>query len=248
MIRASVAVKAEVVTKDEKETGLRNLVNFGHTIGHAIEAVLTPDLLHGECVSVGMVLEAEVSRALGFLRNDAVGRLSKCLAAYGLPVSMADRRLTSAPKAAGLTPERLLDLMSVDKKNAGKLKKIVLLSRIGRTVEERATGVEDALIKRVIAPCVKVFPGPPSLSKLRLTTPGSKSISNRALVLAALGTGTCRLTNLLSSDDTQVMMAALQDMGGASFSWEDGGATLVVRGGGGKLYVSRLAFKNLRSL
>ncbi|KAG0144655.1 hypothetical protein CROQUDRAFT_46993 [Cronartium quercuum f. sp. fusiforme G11] len=236
VIRASVAVKAEVVTKDEKETGLRNLVNFGHTIGHAIEAVLTPDLLHGECISVGMVLEAEVSRALGFLHNDAVGRLSKCLAAYGLPISMTDPRIGGAPKAAELTPERLLDLMSVDKKNAGKLKKIVLLSRIGRTVEERATGVEDGLIKRVIAPCVRVFPGPPSQRELWLTTPGSKSISNRALVLAALATGTCRLTNLLSSDDTQVMMTALEDMGGASFSWENGGATLVVRGGGGKLH------------
>ncbi|KAH9814228.1 EPSP synthase-domain-containing protein [Melampsora americana] len=236
VIQASVAVKAEVVTKDEKETGLRNLVNFGHTVGHAIEAVLTPDLLHGECVSVGMVLEAEISRALGFLRNDAVGRLSKCLTAYGLPVSLADPRISSAPNSSGLTPDRLLDLMSVDKKNAGKLKKVVLLSRIGRTVEERATGVEDSLIKRIIAPCVRVFPGPPSSTLLKITTPGSKSISNRALVLAALSTGTCRLTNLLSSDDTQVMMTALEDMGGASFSWEDGGATLVVRGGGGKLH------------
>ena len=58
-IRTSVHVKAHIVTLDERETGLRNLVNFGHTIGHAIEAVLTPEVLHGEAVSVGIVETAD---------------------------------------------------------------------------------------------------------------------------------------------------------------------------------------------
>ncbi|EFP93820.1 uncharacterized protein PGTG_19855 [Puccinia graminis f. sp. tritici CRL 75-36-700-3] len=152
VIADSVGVKSEVVTKDEKETGLRNLVNFGHTIGHAIEAVLTPAILHGECVSIGMILEAEVARARGCLSSSAIARLSKCLKAHGLPVSLTDPRILSSPNAPNLNLDRLLDLMSVDKKNEGKVKKIVLLSRIGKTLEERATGVEDSLIRRVLAP------------------------------------------------------------------------------------------------
>ncbi|MBW0477920.1 hypothetical protein O181_017635 [Austropuccinia psidii MF-1] len=237
VISDSVGVKAQVVTLDEKETGLRNLVNFGHTIGHAIEAILTPAILHGECVSIGMVLEAEVARARGCLSSSAIARLSKCLKAHGLPISLLDPRITKSPNAANLDLDRLLDLMSVDKKNVGKEKKIVLLSRIGKTFEERASSVEDNLIRRIIAPSVRVFPGPPpsNFQKLVITTPGSKSISNRALVLAALGNGTCKIKNLLHSDDTQVMITALEEMKGASFAWEDNGATLVVSGRGGQL-------------
>lgn len=62
------------MTNDERElTGFRDLVNFGHTIGHAIEAILTPNMLHGECVAVGMILEAEVARQLGKLGQVGVG-------------------------------------------------------------------------------------------------------------------------------------------------------------------------------
>lgn len=237
VIRASIATKAHIVTIDEKETGLRNLVNFGHTIGHAIEAVVTPDVLHGEAVSVGMILEAEVARSLGHLGNAAVGRLARCLKAHGLPTSMDDVVIRKSPKASGLTVDNLLDIMRVDKKNSGSVKKIVLLSRIGKTVEERATGVKDQVIARVLSPAVRVYPGVPTNSPFALATPGSKSISNRALVLAALAKGTCKLGNLLHSDDTQVMMAALEDMHGATFSWADNGETLVVKGGGGRLQV-----------
>jgi len=238
VIRGSIATKAHIVTVDEKETGLRNLVNFGHTIGHAIEAVMTPDVLHGECVSVGMVLEAEVARSMGALGNAAVGRLTRCLKAHGLPVSVEDSVFIKSAKSARLNVETLLDIMRVDKKNAGNVKKIVILSRIGKTLEERATGVPDEIIGRVLSPAVRVFPGPPSVEHFKLATPGSKSISNRALVLAALGKGTCKLGNLLHSDDTQVMMAALSEMKGAEFTWEDNGETLVVQGNEGKLSVS----------
>jgi pentafunctional AROM polypeptide len=68
------------MTHEEREsTGLHNLVNFGHTIGHAIEAVLTPRILHGERISVGMDLEAEVSRQLGHLGQVGISRLTRCL-------------------------------------------------------------------------------------------------------------------------------------------------------------------------
>ncbi|KAH7912894.1 EPSP synthase-domain-containing protein [Hygrophoropsis aurantiaca] len=237
VIVGSISVKAHIVTIDERETGLRNLVNFGHTIGHAIEAVLTPTILHGECVSVGMILEAELSRQMGILGQVGVGRLTRCLKAYNLPVSLSDPRIANLPAAKLLTVERLLDIMKVDKKNSGTQKKIVILSRIGETYEPKATAVADNLIAKTLSEAAKVIPGIPTKNPIRMATPGSKSISNRALVLAALAKGTCRLKNLLHSDDTQVMMIALLELKGASFEWEDGGETLVVNGGEGSLQV-----------
>lgn len=237
VVSGSIHVKAHIVTIDERETGLRNLVNFGHTIGHAIEAVLTPTMLHGECVSVGMILEAEVARQLGVLSQVAVGRLTRCLQAYGLPVSMTDRRITSIPAASQLGVERLLDIMKIDKKNSGPAKKIVLLESIGRTYEAKASVVPDDVIRKVLCDAVTVISARPRKSPVTMATPGSKSISNRALVLAALGRGTCRVRNLLHSDDTAVMMNALAELKGAEFSWEDGGDTIVVKGGQGQLRV-----------
>ena len=212
VIVGSISVKAHIVTIDERETGLRNLVNFGHTIGHAIEAVLTPAILHGECVSVGMILEAEVARQLGVLGQVAVGRLTRCLRAYNLPVTLSDPRIASLPAAKGLGVERLLDIMKIDKKNSGPQKKIVILSRIGATYEQKATVVADSVIAKTLSEAVRVVAGIPRKSPVTMATPGSKSISNRALLLAALGKGTCRLRNLLHSDDTQVMMNALGEL------------------------------------
>ncbi|KAH8823297.1 Shikimate dehydrogenase [Flagelloscypha sp. PMI_526] len=237
VVVSSISVKAHIVTVDERETGLRNLVNFGHTIGHAIEAVLTPTILHGECVSVGMILEAEVARQLGILSQVAVGRLTRALKAYNLPTSVNDPKISRLPQAAELRIQKLLDIMKIDKKNSGPAKKIVLLSQIGKTYEEKATVVADEVIAKTLAEAVKVIPASSNKTNVSMSTPGSKSISNRALVLAALASGTCRLRNLLHSDDTQVMMAALNDLKGASFSWEDGGETLVVEGGKGSLQV-----------
>ncbi|KAG8221540.1 EPSP synthase-domain-containing protein [Butyriboletus roseoflavus] len=290
LIISSVNTKATIVSYDPKEAHLRNLVNFGHTIGHAIEAFLTPYLLHGECVAIGMVLEAEVARGRGKetgLGQVGVGRLRRCIDSYGLPTSLTHplvlRAQTQARAASAppITIDGLLDRMAIDKKNTtSKLKKIVLLSRIGRTHELRATGIPDKEIIKVLADGVTVISGipggylkpslpaqlwelpgaaetgplPPQLvpappaptppptandnagvPHITLPTPGSKSISNRALVLAALSNGTVKLKNLLHSDDTQVMMAALQALNAATFEWTDNGETLIVTGSGGKL-------------
>ena len=135
VIVGSISVKAHIVTNDERETtGLRNLVNFGHTIGHAIEAVLTPSMLHGECISVGMILEAEVARQLGHLGQVGVGRLTRCLKSYNLPVSLSYPRITGLPASRLFTVGRLLDIMRINKKNSGPEKKIMLLATISKTV------------------------------------------------------------------------------------------------------------------
>ncbi|KAI9002374.1 EPSP synthase-domain-containing protein [Gaertneriomyces semiglobifer] len=244
VILGSVRVKAHVVTHDEKESGLRGLLNFGHTIGHAYEAILTPDMLHGECVAIGMVREAEIARHLGYCNDITVGRLVRCLQAYGLPTSVNDAIVKQRVGAKVCPVDDLLDIMKVDKKNEGKTKKMVMLAGIGKTVEPRAMAVEDDVIRKILSPAIMIVPSPPvskhaSPRHIKINVPGSKSISNRALVLAALGSGTCRLKGLLHSDDVQVMLDALQKLVGMEFEWEDGGETLVVMGGKGKLSVPK---------
>ncbi|KAJ2356420.1 3-dehydroquinate dehydratase (3-dehydroquinase) [Coemansia erecta] len=240
VIAASARVKAHVVTHDERESGMRGLLNFGHTIGHAIEAVLSPQVLHGECVAVGCVLEAEVARRMGHLGDVSVARLARCLRAYGLPTAMDDaviRGLVGEERMRELRPQRLLDVMSVDKKTVGAQKRLVVLKRLGATLEMKPTNVGDELIREVVSEGVRVgtVGGHVPQQHVTVVPPGSKSVSNRALQLAALGRGTCRIRNLLHSDDTQVMLAALQAMGACAVAWEDDGATLVVTGNGGQL-------------
>lgn len=238
IVVGSAGVKAEVVSSDEREGGLRNLLNFGHSIGHAIEAILTPQLLHGEAVAIGMVLEAELARYLGVLRPTAVARLVKCIASYELPTSLHDKRVVKLTAGKHCPVDVLLEKMGVDKKNDGRKKKIVLLSAIGETHEPRASVVDDKFIRIILSPSIRVTPGVPEKLDVAVTPPGSKSISNRALILAALGSGACRIKNLLHSDDTEYMLTAINRLGGATYSWQESGEVLVVNGKGGKLQAS----------
>lgn len=238
IVVGSAGVKAEVVSSDEREGGLRNLLNFGHSIGHGIEAILTPQLLHGEAVAIGMVKEAELARYLGVLRPEAVARLVKCIAAYGLPVSLQDKRVKKLTAGRPCPVDVVLQKMAVDKKNDGLKKKIVLLSAIGKTYEPKASVVDDQSIRIILSPAAIISPGVPADLNVTVSPPGSKSISNRALILAALGSGPCHIKNLLHSDDTGYMLAAIAKLGGASYSWQNGGEILVVEGNAGKLSAS----------
>ncbi|KAI8872287.1 Pentafunctional AroM protein [Ramicandelaber brevisporus] len=255
VVAASARYKAHVVTTDERETGMRGLLNFGHTVGHAIEGLLTPRALHGECVAVGMVLEAEIARNLGHLSQVAVGRLASCIRQYELPVGLDDARLRDLVGGGDIKclVADMMAVMRLDKKNVGAQKRMVLLKAIGEPVEQRASNVADNVIEAILSLGVTVHPVPPcspasqptvtaaTAEKISLadpavhviTPPGSKSISNRALLLAALGKGTCILRNLLHSDDTRVMVSALQQTGAARFEWRDGGRELIVHGSGG---------------
>ena len=238
IVLGSAKIKAGVVSADEREGGLRNLLNFGHSIGHAYEAILTPQVLHGEAVAIGMVKEAELARHLGVLKPSAVARLVKCIASYGLPTSVEDKRIQKLSAGKRCPVDLLLEKMGVDKKNDGKKKKIVLLSAIGKTHEAKASVVEDRAIRIILSDSVVVTPGVPKTLKNEVTPPGSKSVSNRALVLAALGIGSCRIKNLLHSDDTEFMLSAIAKLGGATYAWEDAGEVLLVEGKGGDLHAS----------
>lgn len=238
IVLGSSRIKAHVVSSDEREGGLRNLLNFGHSIGHAIEAILTPQILHGECVAIGMVKEAELARYLGVLPPGAVARLSKCISSYGLPTSLEDKVVRRRTANKHCPVDELIRIMAVDKKNDGAKKKVVLLSAIGKCYEPKASNVADKDIRIILSPSITVHPGVDSSLNISCRPPGSKSISNRVLLLAALGSGTCRISNLLHSDDTQVMLTAINKLGGATYSWEDEGRVLVLNGNGGALKAS----------
>jgi 3-dehydroquinate synthase len=120
-IERSCAIKAEIVAQDEREDGMRALLNLGHTFGHAIEAGTGYGTwLHGEAVGAGMLLAAQLSQKLGFLTEGDVRRVDAILRAAGLPVRAPDLGL-----------DRYLELMGHDKKVEGGRIRFILLKRIG---------------------------------------------------------------------------------------------------------------------
>ena len=124
VIARSSRLKALIVSSDPTERGLRAILNYGHTIGHAVEhAGGYADYLHGEAVSVGMAGAARISQRLGLLDSEAVARQADVLRALGLPLA-----------APGLDPDAVLDAMRLDKKVTGGRLRFVLLEAIGRPV------------------------------------------------------------------------------------------------------------------
>jgi 3-dehydroquinate synthase len=88
VVSQSVRIKANVVLCDERESGMRKVLNFGHTIGHAIESVSNYRLLHGEAVAIGMTLEAHLAERLGIAEAGTATRIQDALTAIGLPTTM----------------------------------------------------------------------------------------------------------------------------------------------------------------
>ena len=151
-VQRSCEIKAEVVGQDEREAGLRAILNFGHTFGHAIEAGLGyGEWLHGEAVGCGMVMAASLSQKLGLLAADKVERLVRLVAAAGLPVRGPQLKVGHGEDVADLSnAQRYLQLMRVDKKaEAGEIK-FVLVEDAGRAV---VRGAPDALVAEVIDAC-----------------------------------------------------------------------------------------------
>jgi len=136
-IKRSCEIKARVVGQDERESGLRAILNFGHTFGHAIEAGLGyGEWLHGEAVGCGMVMAADLSVELGLIPSSYAERLRALIRRAGLPVV--------GPR---LGVERYLALMRLDKKSSAGEIRFVVLEGAGRA---RVQPAEDALVSQVI--------------------------------------------------------------------------------------------------
>ena len=143
-VRRSCEIKAHVVSQDEREGGLRAILNFGHTFGHAIEAGLGyGQWLHGEAVGCGMVMAATLSQHLGLVDAAFVARLMRLIDAAGLPTVGP---VLDAQDNAG----RYLELMQVDKKAEGGAIRFVLIDGPGRAC---VRGAPEALVRQVINIC-----------------------------------------------------------------------------------------------
>jgi 3-dehydroquinate synthase len=122
----SIELKAEVVGGDERERGRREILNFGHTLGHALETASGYALPHGSAIAVGMILESGLGERLGVTRAGTTERLRIALESFELP--------TRAP--AGLDPERVAGALRTDKKVRGGHVRLVLLERVGRVARD----------------------------------------------------------------------------------------------------------------
>jgi 3-dehydroquinate synthase len=136
----SCELKAWVVGQDEREAGVRAILNFGHTFGHAIEAGLGyGQWLHGEAVGCGMVMAALLSQRLGGVEGAFVERLTALIRKAGLPVV-----------GPALGADRYLELMRVDKKAEAGAINFVVIDRPGHAA---VRGAPDALVREVIEQC-----------------------------------------------------------------------------------------------
>jgi 3-dehydroquinate synthase len=144
LIVRSVEIKADVVSRDEREEGLRKILNFGHTIGHAIELVSGYSLLHGEAVAIGMALESRIAETIGVAQRGTAATVMKTLKLAGLP--------TGFPPGCGI--DAVIEAMRSDKKaRLGRIQ-LSLPQRIGAMAGEK-TGwtvpVTDDQLREVLA-------------------------------------------------------------------------------------------------
>lgn len=137
MAKVNCSIKGNIVEQDEKENELRAILNFGHTIGHAIESVLNFELLHGECVSLGMIGAFKIAQYLEMVNNETVDKVTETLKKIGLPV-----------RKPGLDVEKVYRQMFYDKKIKNNKLTFILPKGIGEVIK---CNIEDQeLIKRAI--------------------------------------------------------------------------------------------------
>jgi len=137
MVIDSVRIKSRVVAEDETEQGMRRILNFGHTVGHALEKLTR--IQHGAAVGVGMVMACRMSLLRGYLSPEDVRRVERLLSQLSLPVSTPE------------TPEHILEAIEKDKKRITDRIHFVLLKRIGEAVVEEIPLVElEAMLSEIL--------------------------------------------------------------------------------------------------
>ncbi len=138
VIKRCCELKADVVSRDEREGGLRSILNYGHTFGHAIELISNFEIAHGKAVSMGMSIAVELAVDLKKITGDIAKRQHALLETLGLP--------TKVP--AGFNPENVYNAMMRDKKTMGKIIRLILPDSIGRV--EMVKGLEKEIIIKAI--------------------------------------------------------------------------------------------------
>ncbi|MGA2142547.1 MAG: 3-dehydroquinate synthase [Brevinematales bacterium] len=143
IVEASCRIKAEVVEKDEKEAGLRQILNFGHTAGHAIEKASRFRVPHGYAVAMGMIVESHISFSRGLLSRDDLEGITKIVSLYGL-----DRYVHLVKR---ISPAKIAAASITDKKNVGGVIRAVLLRKTGEVFRDGGAYSSAVSLKEIEA-------------------------------------------------------------------------------------------------
>ena len=138
MDKINCSIKADVVEQDEKENGLRAILNFGHTIGHAVESAFDFKMTHGECVALGMIGASYIAVKRGMIDREVLSRIENILTLYGFKT-----RIQLPPQS------KVMEYMQKDKKKiAGKLKFVLPVSvgAVKQTTDVTSEEIKDALL------------------------------------------------------------------------------------------------------
>lgn len=132
MVYESCLIKADVVNNDPTEKGERALLNFGHTLGHAVEKSMNFSLYHGECVALGMVCASYISKERGYISEDDYAAIKKMLKKYGFPT-----------KVEGLDIFSILEVSKSDKKMENGVVKFILLKQLGDAIIDKTVTYDE---------------------------------------------------------------------------------------------------------
>jgi 3-dehydroquinate synthase len=153
IIHECVLIKAQVVEIDfEEKLGLRRILNFGHTIAHALEAVEEYRLSHGEAVAIGMLVESFISVRVGHLKADALSEIEKLIRSFPFALKLSEN----------VTREKMRDALLLDKKNAKGAVRFVLLEKIGACVpfnKEYCTTIPEKTLDEALSWMFSLFSG-----------------------------------------------------------------------------------------
>jgi 3-dehydroquinate synthase len=144
LVARSVEIKADVVRRDERESGLRKTLNFGHTIGHAVEHLSGYSLLHGEAIAIGMVAESRIAEQLGVAASGTAARVQALVSQVGLPAFVPSH----------MSAAEVIVATHGDKKARGGRAEYALPSRVGAMAGESSgwtVAVPDDVAREALA-------------------------------------------------------------------------------------------------
>ena len=143
VIKRAIELKRDVVEKDEKESGLRQILNFGHTIGHALENYHNYKKKHGHCISIGLVIESKIANLIGKLSNNEAKRIETLLNNFNLPVTVE--------KNIGIN--KIMEIMEIDKKARNQRPRFIILEKIGKIKSEKSNfsfEVDENIVRKAV--------------------------------------------------------------------------------------------------
>lgn len=212
----SIEIKSEVVQRDERESGERMLLNFGHTLGHAIEKCCNfTKYAHGEAVGIGMLMMARAGEASSLTQIGTADRIEAVLKKCGMPTSCE------------FTAEEICQAAMLDKKRRGDSLNLVLLNSIGNSFVYK---IKCGDLLEFVLGGTRVCKCTSGVLRGTVNIPPSKSVAHRAILCAALADGRSVLSPIELSDDMRATIGAVKALG-AHAEYSDGKLTVDGIGG-----------------